>query len=130
MTSMSTAIPPAASPARGERQGSGGGGSRSGHKKGTDTSNMYNMLLYVYFISYHKIFLYVRFYHSMLYYIGGLPRNLGQIQNVDPPWGSVTYTTGILESRIAGSIFWILPGVWVTVEVSIFTGSRYLIIKY
>ena len=36
----------------------------------------------------------------------------GWIQKVDPPWGSMTYTIGVLDSRIGGSTFWILPGVW------------------
>ena len=32
------------------------------------------------------------------------------IQKVaDPPWGSITYSIGVLESRIGGSFFWILP---------------------
>ena len=31
------------------------------------------------------------------------------IQKIDPHWGSIIYTIGILESRIGVSIFWILP---------------------
>ena len=34
----------------------------------------------------------------------------GRIQRVDPPKGSVIYTVRVLESRIGGSTFWILPG--------------------
>ena len=30
----------------------------------------------------------------------------GQIQNVDPPYGSTIHTIGVLESRIGGSTFW------------------------
>ena len=29
------------------------------------------------------------------------------------PQGSILYTIGVLEPRIGGSTFWILPGVWV-----------------
>ena len=36
-----------------------------------------------------------------------------RIQKVDPPEGPIVYTIGALESRIGGSTFWILPGVWV-----------------
>ena len=36
----------------------------------------------------------------------------GRIQKVDSPQGSVIYTIGVLESRIGGSTFWILPKVW------------------
>ena len=36
----------------------------------------------------------------------------GRIEKMDPPWGSVIYTIGVLESRIGGSVFWILPGLW------------------
>ena len=32
----------------------------------------------------------------------------GRIQQV----GSVIYSVGVLEPRIGGSTFWILPGVW------------------
>ena len=37
----------------------------------------------------------------------------GRIQKVDPPQGFIVQTIGILEFRIGGSTFWILPGVWV-----------------
>ena len=34
--------------------------------------------------------------------------------NPDPPYGSIIYILGVLlESRIVGSVFWILPGLWV-----------------
>ena len=36
-----------------------------------------------------------------------------QIQKVDPPLSSIIRTIGVFESRIGGSTFWILPGVWV-----------------
>ena len=35
----------------------------------------------------------------------------GQVQKVDPPSRSMIYTIGVLEPRIGGSTFWILPGV-------------------
>ena len=38
----------------------------------------------------------------------------GRIQKVDPPEGSIIYTTEVLEPRIGGSTCWILPGVWAT----------------
>ena len=34
-------------------------------------------------------------------------------QKVDPPWGSIICSIGVFESRMKGSTFWILPGVWV-----------------
>ena len=40
------------------------------------------------------------------------PHTPGRIQKVRPPLGSVIYTVGVLESRIGGSAFWILPGLW------------------
>ena len=40
----------------------------------------------------------------------------GRIQKVDPLKGSEIYTIRVLESRIGGSAFWILPGVWVEEE--------------
>ena len=36
----------------------------------------------------------------------------GRIQSANPSCGSIIYTRGVLESRIGGSTFWILPGVW------------------
>ena len=39
------------------------------------------------------------------------PRSHGRIQEVDPPWSSITHTTGRLESRIRGSTSWICPEV-------------------
>ena len=36
----------------------------------------------------------------------------GRIQKVNPPWGSVIYTIEVLESRIGGSTFRLIPGVW------------------
>ena len=36
-----------------------------------------------------------------------------RIQKVDPPYGSIIYTIGVLKSRIGGSTCWILPEVWV-----------------
>ena len=37
-----------------------------------------------------------------------------RIQNVDPPKDSIFYAIHVLpESRVVGSTFWILPGVWV-----------------
>ena len=33
-----------------------------------------------------------------------------EIQQVDPPSGSAIYTVGVLESRVGGSTFWVLPG--------------------
>ena len=33
-------------------------------------------------------------------------------KKVDPPKGSIIYTMGILDCRIEGSLFWILPTVW------------------
>ena len=32
---------------------------------------------------------------------------------MDPFWGSIVYTMGVLKSRIEGSILFILPGLWV-----------------
>ena len=49
---------------------------------------------------------------------GAMVSLAGHIQKVDPPQGSVIYTIGVLESRIGGSTFWILPGVWVGGEAS------------
>ena len=34
-------------------------------------------------------------------------------QDMDPSWRSVIYAVGALEIRIGGSVFWILPGLWV-----------------
>ena len=39
-----------------------------------------------------------------------LTQSPGRIQKMDPPYGSTIYTIGVLESRIRGSVFWILPG--------------------
>ena len=36
----------------------------------------------------------------------------GRIEQVDPPWGSIVLTIGVLTSRIGGFAFWILPRVW------------------
>ena len=37
----------------------------------------------------------------------------GRIRQMDPPWGSITYTIGVSESRSWGFYLWILPGLWV-----------------
>ena len=37
----------------------------------------------------------------------------GRIPKLDPPWGSIIYTVGALESRIGDSSFQFLPGLWV-----------------
>ena len=35
-------------------------------------------------------------------------------------------TIGVLESRIGGSVFWILPGLWVSMDVATPTREQYL----
>ena len=52
------------------------------------------------------------------------PRPPGRIQKVDPPSGSIIYTIGVLEPRIGGSTFWILPGVWEPDALPWCTSSR------
>ena len=44
--------------------------------------------------------------------MGSRPQSPGKIQDMHPPSGSIIYSMGVLESRIGGSVFWILPGLW------------------
>ena len=43
---------------------------------------------------------------------GAYPEPWEDSQNGSTQQGSIMYTVGVLESRIGGSIFWILPGPW------------------
>ena len=50
------------------------------------------------------------------------------IQKVDPPSGSIISTITVLESRIGGAAFWILPEAWGAVALqrlsNLFSGTR------